>query len=112
MACTGAAREKSRSPNQSSSIIDSTRAVTPTFRKVATSARLASPQMTCRRRYFMASAWGSSRVLTIGPLQRGLEADLLLEEVGPLGELERHVDAAGRRRLATRPCRRRCRSGG
>ena len=38
----------------------------PTLRKVATSARLASPTMTWRRRYFWASAWGSSRVLTIG----------------------------------------------
>ena len=69
----------------------STMAVVPTLRKVATSDRLASPTITWRRRYFWASAWGSSRVLTIGPLQRGLEPDLLLEEVGPLGELERHV---------------------
>ena len=38
----------------------------PTFRKVATSDRLASPTITWRRRYFWASAWGSSRVLTIG----------------------------------------------
>ena len=41
-------------------------AVVPTLRKVATSERLASPMMTWRRRYFWASAWGSSRVLTIG----------------------------------------------
>ena len=41
-------------------------AVVPTLRKVATSDRLASPTITWRRRYFWASAWGSSRVLTIG----------------------------------------------
>ena len=51
---------------KSSSIIASTSAVVPTLRKVATSDRLASPTMTWRRRYFWASAWGSSRVLTIG----------------------------------------------
>ena len=27
---------------------------------------LASPTMTCSRRYFSGSAWGSSRVLTMG----------------------------------------------
>ena len=74
----------------------STMAVVPTFRKVATSDRLASPTITWSRRYFWLSQCGSSRVLTIGPLQRGLEPDLLLEEVGPLGELERHL--LGRRR--------------
>ncbi len=50
----------------SSSIMASTMAVVPTFRKVATSARLASPTMTWRRRYFWLSQCGSSRVLTIG----------------------------------------------
>ena len=49
-----------------SSIIASTIAVVPTFRKVATSHRLASPAITCRRRYCCGSACGSSRVLTIG----------------------------------------------
>ncbi len=49
-----------------SSIIASTMAVVPTFRNVATSHRLASPAITCRRRYCCGSAWGSSRVLTIG----------------------------------------------
>jgi hypothetical protein len=34
------------------------------------------------------------------PLEGGLQADLLLEEVRPLGELEGHVDAARGRRLA------------
>ena len=51
---------------KSSSTIASTIAVVPTFRKVATSDRLASPTMTCSRRYFWGSACGSSRVLTIG----------------------------------------------
>ncbi len=46
----------------------STMAVVPTFRNVATSERLASPMITCRRRYLVASQWGSSRVLTIGRL--------------------------------------------
>ena len=44
----------------------STMAVLPTFRKVAISERLASPTITCRRRKRLGSAWGSSRVLTIG----------------------------------------------
>ena len=46
-----------------------TMAVVPTLRNVATSDRLASPTMTCSRRYFWASAWGSSRVLTMGRLR-------------------------------------------
>ena len=41
----------------------------PTLRKVAISLRLASPMITWRRRYFWASACGSSRVLTIGRLR-------------------------------------------
>ena len=52
----------------SSSIMASTMAVVPTFRKVEISDRLASPTMTCSRRYLVASQWGSSRVLTIGRL--------------------------------------------
>ena len=71
MARTGATREYSRPwrANQSSSIMASTRAVVPTFKKSASSERLASPRMTCSRRYFWASQWGSSRVLTIGRLR-------------------------------------------
>ena len=42
--------------------------VVPTLRNVATSDMLASPVITWRRRYFLGSAWGSSRVLTIGRL--------------------------------------------
>ena len=68
MACTGAASVKSRSPKKSSSIMASTIAVVPTLRYVATSERLASPTMTCSRRYFWASACGSSRVFTMGRL--------------------------------------------
>jgi hypothetical protein len=70
--------------------------VVPTLRKVATSSMLASPVITCSRRYFWASACGSSRVLTIGPLEGGLEPDLLLEEVGALGELVGHLVATPR----------------
>ena len=44
----------------------STRAVVPTFSKVATSDRLASPTMTWSRRNRLGSAWGSSRVFTMG----------------------------------------------
>lgn len=44
--------------------------------------------MTCRRRYFSGSAWGSSRVLMMGAFEGGLEADLDLEEVGALADLE------------------------
>ena len=44
----------------------STSEVVPTLSRVATSARLASPTITCRRRYRWGSAWGSSRVLTMG----------------------------------------------
>ena len=63
--------------------------------------------MTCSRRYFSGSACGSSRVLMIGPLQRGLEPDLDLEEVGALAELEAVVAAVladpdpARRRMTT-----------
>ena len=59
--------ERSRG-SSSSSIIASTIAVVPTFRNVAISDRLASPTITCSRRYFWASQCGSSRVLTIGRL--------------------------------------------
>ena len=85
----------------------STSAVVPTLRNVATSERLASPTITWSRRYFWASAWGSSRVLTIGRLSVVSRPDLLLEEVGPLGELEGHVVGRQARDLACRPCRRR-----
>ncbi len=50
MASTGSAMARLRLPVMSSSIMASTRAVVPTLRNVATSARLASPTMTCSRR--------------------------------------------------------------
>ena len=68
----------------------STTAVVPTFKKVATSDRLASPTMTWRRRNRLGSAWGSSRVFTIGRLSVVSRPDDLLEELGPLGDLEVH----------------------
>ncbi len=55
-----------RSGRNRSSIIFSTIAVVPTFRNCATSHMFASPMITCSRRYFSGSAWGSSRVLMIG----------------------------------------------
>ena len=63
---TGSERERSRVGPASSSTMASTMAVVPTFRKVAISDRLASPTITCRRRKRLGSAWGSSRVLTMG----------------------------------------------
>jgi hypothetical protein len=48
---------------------------------------LASPTITCRRRYF-AGRVGFVAGVDDRPLQRGLEADLLLEEVGTLADLE------------------------
>ena len=50
MAVTGSARARLRLPDTSSSIMASTSEVVPTFKKVATSARLASPTMTWSRR--------------------------------------------------------------
>ena len=67
MAGTGRANVMG-SPRASSSIMARTSAVVPSLRKVCTSLRLASPVMTWRRRYFWASAWGSSRVLMMGRL--------------------------------------------
>ena len=49
-----------------SSIIASTSDAAPTFRYVEISDRLASPMMTCNRRYLSASECGSSRVLMMG----------------------------------------------
>ena len=46
----------------------STSEVVPTLRYVEISDRLASPMITCSRRYRSASACGSSRVLMIGRL--------------------------------------------
>ena len=43
--------------------------VAPTLRKDAYSLMLESPTITWSRRYFSASAWGSSRVLMIGRLR-------------------------------------------
>lgn len=48
------------------SIISSTSAAVPTLSMVVVSDMLESPTMTCSRRYFSASACGSSRVLIMG----------------------------------------------
>ena len=107
MACTGAARVKSRSAraNQSSSIMDSTSAVAPTFRKVGHLGQVGVAHDDVQPPVLLGVAVGLVAGVDDGPLERGLEPDLLLEEVGPLGELEGDVDAAGRRRLGARPCR-------
>ena len=54
---------------KSSSIIASNIDVEPTFKNVAISLIFASPQITCRRRYFVASACGSSLVFMMGRLR-------------------------------------------
>ena len=64
---TGSSIARSRG-RACASIIASTSDVVPTLRYVDSSARLASPMITCSRRYLSASACGSSRVLMIGRL--------------------------------------------
>ena len=59
----------SRSTTLWSSSIRSMHAAAPTFTNVVYSLMFESPTMTCRRRYFSASACGSSRVLMIGRLR-------------------------------------------
>ncbi|SHW79951.1 Uncharacterised protein [Mycobacteroides abscessus subsp. abscessus] len=68
MALIGLSSEKSRNATPDS-IISSTSAAVPTLSMVVVSAMLESPTMTCRRRYFSASACGSSRVLMMGRLR-------------------------------------------
>ena len=69
----------------------STIAVAPTFRKVATSAQVGVADDHVEPPVLLGVGVGLVAGVDDRPLQRGLEADLLLEEVGPLGELERHV---------------------
>ncbi len=69
MARIGFSRVRSRITVDGSSSMRSTMLVAPTLRKVAYSLMLESPTMTWRRRYFSASAWGSSRVLMMGRLR-------------------------------------------
>ena len=59
----------SRSTTLWSSSIRSMHAAAPTLTNVVYSLMFESPTMTCRRRYFSASACGSSRVLMIGRLR-------------------------------------------
>ena len=53
-------------PEYSTPEVTNPRDVVPTLRYVDSSARFASPIITCSRRYLSASACGSSRVLMIG----------------------------------------------
>ena len=89
---------------KSSSIIASTIAVVPTLRNVATSHRLASPDDHVQAPVLLRVGVRLVARVDDRALQRGLEADLLLEEVGPLAEL---VVDRRRRRSRSRPCRRR-----
>ena len=77
----------------------------PTFKKLATSERLASPRMTCSRRYFWASQCGSSRVLTMGRFS------VVSSPTSSSKKSARWViwklDVVGPGRPPPRPCRRR-----
>src|SRR3546814_6208771 len=69
MARIGFSRVRSRRTCEGFSSIRSRIDVAPTLRKVVYSLMFESPTRTWRRRYFSASAWGSSRVLMIGRLR-------------------------------------------
>ena len=94
MARIGLSSEKSRNGTPAS-IISSTSAAVPTLSMVVDSHMLESPTMTCSRRYFSASACGSSRVLMIGPAAGGRARDALPDVLGALAQAERR----GLRRL-------------
>ena len=82
-------------------------AVVPTFRNVATSRQVGVADDHVEAAVLLGVAVGLVAGVDDRALQRGLEPDLLLEEVGPLGELERHVGARDARAPRCRPCRRR-----
>ncbi len=86
MALMGFSRVMSRSTIEGSSSIRSRMLVAPTLRKVAYSLMLESPTITCRRRKRSASAWGSSRVLMIGPAAGGGRGHPLPDVLGPLAQ--------------------------
>ncbi len=65
MAAVVLARVRSGSGTPSS-IIRSTRSADPTLSSIVVSDIVESPTMTCSRRNFSASAWGSSRELMMG----------------------------------------------
>ena len=69
-----------------SSIIRSTRSQLATLSIVVVSLMLESPTMTCSRRYFSASACGSSRVLMIGRLRVVALRDALPDVLGALAD--------------------------
>ena len=66
MARMGFSSVMSRRTTLGSSSIRSRIDVAPTFSSVVYSLMFESPTITWRRRYFSASAWGSSRVLMMG----------------------------------------------
>ena len=74
-----------------SSIIRSTRSQEATLSSVVVSLMLESPTITCRRRYFSASACGSSRVLMIGRRPGGGAGDALPDVLGALGDAVRRA---------------------
>ena len=99
MARIGFSSVRSRSTWLGSSSIRSRIEVAPTFRNVAYSLMFESPTITCRRRYFSASACGSSRVLMIGPAPGGGRGHALPDVLGPLGDAV-HRAAGGLQHLA------------
>ena len=84
------------SPQASSSIMASTRAVVPTFKKVATSAQVGVADDDVQPAVALRVGVGLVAGVDDGPLERRLEADLLLEELGPLRELEVDVSRVER----------------
>ncbi len=88
MARMGFSRVMSRSTTLGSSSMRRMMLAVPTLRKVAYSLMFESPTMTCSRRYFSASAWGSSRVLMIGRLRVVALDDALPDVLGPLADRE------------------------
>ena len=90
MAGTGARKANVRG-RASSSTMASTNAVVPTFRKVAISEQVGVAGDDVEAPVLLGVGVGLVAGVDDGPLERGLQADLGLEEVGPLGELVGHL---------------------
>ena len=88
MARIGFSSVMSRSTTFGSSSMRSRIDVVPILRNVVYSLMLESPTITCSRRYFSASACGSSRVLMIGRLRVVAERHAFPDVLGPLREAE------------------------
>ncbi len=93
MARTGDSSAYSRPwrANQSSSIMASTRAVVPDLQEVGHLGQVGVAHDDVEAAVLLGVAVRLVPGVDDGPLERGLQADFLLEEVGPLGELELDV---------------------